>query len=57
MSIHDFHSKLNACNTEGSLLETLRKLSAVENLQNLLGEDEPTAEWGMWTDLGPNGAQ
>jgi hypothetical protein len=57
MSIHDFHSKLNACDTEGTLLETLRKLSAVENLQILLGEDEITTDWGIWSDLSPTGAQ
>jgi hypothetical protein len=57
MSIHDFHSKLTTCSSnEAPVLDTLRRLSMVENLHSLLEDDEVTSDWGMWSDLAPTGA-
>jgi hypothetical protein len=45
MSIQDFHSKLVAGNEQNRLLEALRRLMSLENL-----EASATEGWVLWTD-------
>lgn len=54
MHISDFHSKLVTGNEQNVLLGALQKLSRLESLSLLSGEDnEPMNDWIVWADTPP----
>jgi hypothetical protein len=54
MHISDFHTKFVTGNEQNVLLGALQKLSRLESLSFLSGEDnEPMGEWIVWMDSPP----
>ncbi|HKV12187.1 MAG TPA: hypothetical protein VJ725_28840 [Thermoanaerobaculia bacterium] len=51
MHISDFHTKFVSGNEQNVLLGALQKLSRLESLSFLTGEDnEPMSDWVIWAD-------
>lgn len=54
MHISDFHTKFVTGNEQNVLLGALQKLSRLESLSFLSGEDnEPMNDWVLWSDTPP----
>lgn len=54
MHISDFHTKFVSGNEQNVLLGALQKLSRLESLSFLTGEDnEPMNDWVLWSDTAP----
>jgi hypothetical protein len=49
MSIQDFYKKFVSATENNVLVESLRRLSLLDDPKAMLGED-PTGDWGVWTD-------
>jgi hypothetical protein len=51
MFIHDFYSKFISTQEEGTLFKALRRLSLIEDVKSLSGEDADDAAgaWAMWS--------
>lgn len=58
MLIRDFYSRLASSQEDGALFKALRRLSLVEDVKHLSGEESDDASrgaWAMWTDAsGPS---
>lgn len=53
MSIHDFYQKFVSATENSVLVESLRRLSLLED-PKVMFEGDPPSEWGYWTpDSGP----
>lgn len=48
MSIHDFHQKFMSASESNALVESLRRLSQLED-PKVMFEGDPTGEWMYWT--------
>jgi hypothetical protein len=49
MSIQDFHAQLTTGNEQTTLMNTLRRLSTVEDLKTVIDRNPtPMGEWGVW---------
>lgn len=48
MSIHDFYAKFVSAEENGSLLETLRRLTLFESPRAMF-QSEPLSDWGVWS--------
>ena len=54
MHISDFHTKFVSRNEQNVLLGALQKLSQLESLSFLMGEDDTTLnDWIIWSDTAP----
>lgn len=54
MYISDFHTKFVSENEQNVLLGALQKLSRLESLSFLTGEDnDPMSDWILWADGSP----
>ena len=49
MSIHDFYSKFVSVTESNVLVESLRRLSLLDDPKSMF-EVEPFGEWGIWTE-------
>ena len=51
MSIHDFYQKFVSATENSVLVESLRRLSLLEDPKSMF-EGEPQNEWAIWQDGG-----
>ena len=51
MSIQDFYKKLVSATENNVLVESLRRLTLLDDPKAMLGED-PTVDWSVWTEGG-----
>ncbi|HET9225989.1 MAG TPA: hypothetical protein VFR31_04940 [Thermoanaerobaculia bacterium] len=51
MSIHDFHQKFVSATEDNALVESLRRLSQLED-PKVMFEGDPTGEWSYWSEAG-----
>ena len=49
MSIHDFYQKFVSATENNALVESLRRLSLLED-PKVMFEGEPTNEWAIWSE-------
>lgn len=49
MSIHDFHQQLVSATENNALVESLRRLSLLDDPKAMF-EGDPAGEWAYWTD-------
>jgi hypothetical protein len=52
MSIHDFHAKLATFSDDNVLLRSLRRISLLDDPKTMLNQNDPEADWILWTDGG-----
>jgi hypothetical protein len=52
MSIADFHQKFVSATENNALVQSLRRLTLLED-PKLMFEGDPASEWAMWTPDGP----
>jgi len=50
MSIQDFYRKFVSVSEENSLVETLRRLSLLEDPKAMF-RDDPLADWTQWSEI------
>jgi len=48
MSIHDFHQKFVSVTENNVLVQSLRRLSLLDDPKSMF-EGDPMGEWGIWT--------
>jgi len=49
MSIQDFYRKFVSVSEDNALVETLRRLSLLEDPKAMFG-NEPAADWSQWSE-------